>query len=61
MDKNNLLLARIVIYLSFVLSIICMIWIVYQGYIAEVLEARLIPCSTVLGSSLIAIALVENK
>ena len=61
MDKNNLLLARIVIYLSFVLSIICMIWVVSQGYIAEVLEARLIPCSIILGSSLIAIALVENK
>ena len=61
MKKNNLSLAKIIIYLSFILSIICIIGVISQGYIADALEARLIPCSIVLGFSLLAIALVEKQ
>ena len=60
MNKNNILLPQIIIYLSFILSVICTIWVIAQGYIAGALEARLIPCSIVLGFSLLAIATLEK-
>ena len=61
MNKNSLSLQAIIIYLSFILSVICTIWVIAQGYIAGALEARLIPCSIVLGFSLLAIATVEKQ